>query len=951
MKRFYRNILCLMALAGVSTSSFAQSGSEINLGSSQQLLTEVKSQLGSPNQRTSDKPHLKLKAADGKTFEIKVNHKKSESGNHQYLVGQVVGHESGSFFLNIDGSNVEGSIILKEENKAFKYYSDENGNVYVKDEDVNNLLCVNYHQHPEESNSKALRTTAITAVPILESYPGANGCVLLDYDGHYVAGTYWNNGNPINAAPSGMSEAAIRESWEIVAEDFRPFSINVTTSEAVFNSYPKNRRMRCIITPTNTAAPGAGGVAYIGSFAWNDDTPCWTFITSAKGSAEASSHEIGHTFGLGHDGRTNPSEGYFAGHGDWAPIMGVGYYRNITQWSKGEYNNSNNKEDDLAKIASSQYGCGYRNDDHGNNTGSASTLKVEANGAASGYGIIERTTDVDFFRFTTGGGTVTLNVNTVSRHGNLDILVRLYNASGTQIGSYNPGGLNASLNVSLAAGTYYISVDGTGAGNPATDGYSDYASLGQYWISGTVPPGGTNPSSDGFITFYKDCNYSGTAVKLPAGDYTLSQLIARGISNDDISSIRVTPGWKVTVYWDDHFLGSSMLVTGDKSCLVADGWNDKISSLKIRPNGKTGLNGTYVIKNRNSGLVMDVDHWSTDNAATILQYNQHNGANQQFTFTDLGDGVYKIVNVNSGKAMDIKAFSTDNGARVEQYTYNGTPNQKFIVYQRPGGYYQIIPLHSGKAVRVSGNSTSTMAHLEQWQNDFQTSSEWTLVPVASNWSVTLQAENYSNMYGVQTEPTEDPSGGGSNVGWIDAGDWMAYSNINFPTSGAYRIEYRVAGFGGRLSADLNGGSIVLGAIDVPSTNGWQTWTTISHTVNINAGTYNFGIYAVTGGWNINWIKISKVNGARTVSTADDASTLAETLELYPNPATTEVFIKTNLRGNISGAVKVFNSVGHEVISNMSTTEDAIDISSLPRGIYTVQITVDGQQVFKRFVKE
>ncbi|HEU4551686.1 MAG TPA: carbohydrate-binding protein [Chitinophaga sp.] len=127
------------------------------------------------------------------------------------------------------------------------------------------------------------------------------------------------------------------------------------------------------------------------------------------------------------------------------------------------------------------------------------------------------------------------------------------------------------------------------------------------------------------------------------------------------------------------------------------------------------------------------------------------------------------------------------------------------------------------------------------------------------WSQTVQAESYSSMLGVQTENTTD-AGGGQNVGWIDTGDWMAYNNITVPTSGAYKIEYRVASLngGGRLSQDLNAGSIVLGAIDVPSTGGWQNWTTISQTVNINAGTYNFGIYAAAGGWNINWFRITKL---------------------------------------------------------------------------------------------
>lgn len=124
------------------------------------------------------------------------------------------------------------------------------------------------------------------------------------------------------------------------------------------------------------------------------------------------------------------------------------------------------------------------------------------------------------------------------------------------------------------------------------------------------------------------------------------------------------------------------------------------------------------------------------------------------------------------------------------------------------------------------------------------------------WSRQIEAEQYSNQSGVQTEASSE---GGANVGWIDAGDWMAYANINFPSSGTYRVEYRVASpSGARLSLDLNAGALQLGQVNVPATGGWQNWTTVSHTVNINAGTYAVGVYAPIGGWNLNWIKFTKL---------------------------------------------------------------------------------------------
>ncbi len=129
-------------------------------------------------------------------------------------------------------------------------------------------------------------------------------------------------------------------------------------------------------------------------------------------------------------------------------------------------------------------------------------------------------------------------------------------------------------------------------------------------------------------------------------------------------------------------------------------------------------------------------------------------------------------------------------------------------------------------------------------------------PPPTSGPIVIEAENYFAMSGVQTEATTD-AGGGRNVGWIDAGDWMAWQNISLPAAGAYRVEYRVASIsGGRLSLDLNAGSVQLGEVNVPATGAWQSWTIVSHVVQLPAGPFNLGVNARRGGWNLNWVRIS-----------------------------------------------------------------------------------------------
>jgi len=211
----------------------------------------------------------------------------------------------------------------------------------------------------------------------------------------------------------------------------------------------------------------------------------------------------------------------------------------------------------------------------------------------------------------------------------------------------------------------------------------------------------------------------------------------------------------------------------------------------------------------------------------------------------------------------------------------------------------------------------------------------------------IQAENFSSMSGIQTESTTD-TGGGLNVGYADTGDWMAYFNINFPTSGSYVIEYRVASAvsGAKLSSDLNAGTIQLGAVNVPNTGGWQNWQTVSQTVNVNVGTYNFGIYIQNSGVNLNWFRITKSGSALTAKSAPAEK--IESLTVYPSPTENELFFSAE----ISGAnVSVINSQDGATVSSQTANSNSIDVAGLKSGIYLILVEKDGIKTVRRFVKK
>lgn len=320
-------------------------------------------------------------------------------------------------------------------------------------------------------------------------------------------------------------------------------------------------------------------------------------------------------------------------------------------------------------------------------------------------------------------------------------------------------------------------------------------------------------STGGVATFYKDCNYTGTAVALPVGTYTLAQLNARGILDNDISSLQVGSGYQVVLYTADNFGGSSLSLTGNTSCLVNNAlstgnWNDQTTSLRVQA-------------------------------------------------------------------------------------------------------------------------------------------------ASSAFSVLLQAEAANVNNGMTAETTTD-TGGGQSMGYIDPGDYLVWNNITFPSTGSYTIEYRVAsgGSGGTISADLNAGNIQFGNTTIPGTGGWQTWTTVSKTVTINAGTYNFGIYAQTGGYNLNWVRISRASSAREAAPTAAASAASpassEPLALYPNPTTDQLHLAA--APELAGSpYRILNALGQAVRSG--TLGTSLDVAALPAGLYQLLVSTPGQPpLSRRFTK-
>ncbi|MET8159771.1 ThuA domain-containing protein [Sphaerisporangium sp. NPDC005289] len=115
----------------------------------------------------------------------------------------------------------------------------------------------------------------------------------------------------------------------------------------------------------------------------------------------------------------------------------------------------------------------------------------------------------------------------------------------------------------------------------------------------------------------------------------------------------------------------------------------------------------------------------------------------------------------------------------------------------------------------------------------------------SSAAAPVEGEAFTSQSGVQVAAHTGASGG-KTVGYIDNGDWAGYASVS--TAGATGFSARVSSGGAGGTIQIRSGSAtgtLLGSVNVASTGGWDTFTTVSTTLSGSASGPVFLVF--TGG--------------------------------------------------------------------------------------------------------
>ena len=210
----------------------------------------------------------------------------------------------------------------------------------------------------------------------------------------------------------------------------------------------------------------------------------------------------------------------------------------------------------------------------------------------------------------------------------------------------------------------------------------------------------------------------------------------------------------------------------------------------------------------------------------------------------------------------------------------------------------------------------------------------------------IESENYSDMSGIQTEACTD-NGGGLDVGYTNAGDYMKYL-VFVQTTGNYDVTFRMAGNGGKASLyydDVTNNALI-GSVPFSATGGWQIWKDFKLQVALTTGAHTLKVIVDSEGFNLNYMNFVLTP---TAVLSQDANA---GFDLYPNPVNDKFTLVYNCETN-TVRMDIVNLQGSIVFTenfkDIPHISKKYTVSNFQQGIYMVRITDGDKRTTRKLV--
>jgi hypothetical protein len=433
-------------------------------------------------------------------------------------------------------------------------------------------------------------------------------------------------------------------------------------------------------------------------------------------------------------------------------------------------------------------------------------------------------------------------------------------------------------------------MDTTGTNWVANGLWSQHTMSG-FWASGS---GGTVQNNRLTSIWADGINLNNVSLTGTTGDHlTATNNFVRGTGDDGmaINSVNYNTNGSSTTYYTPMsnatlthntviapWGGKGIGIYGGSGHLVSGNYLSDTARYIGLGAGRFGVNGNDLL----SATVSDnVVARSGGNAYSQGQPALHVGNGGDGQSVGTVTNVTVTGNTVANSLYDAVGFSTSTNTLLQNNTLTSPGRNGIVVappnYPAPSGSATITGnsltgLRSGASPFINNSSgfTATVNN-NSWQS---TTPGGPYGGIAAAVPGTVQAENYDTggqgvaynvtsvngngtayrSDGVDLETTSD-TGGGDNLGWTGSGQWFRYT-VNAASAGTYTVTLRVAApsaVTGALHLSNASGTNLSGAVNIPSTGGWQTWTTVTASVALPAGQQVLTLNQDNGGWNFNYL--------------------------------------------------------------------------------------------------